>query len=109
MESVKEKRRRIRERDEVLGDGLVDEGHHMARVLDRIADAIIPHTISNDIQGNMSTPNSTPTILSESDPNSKVQDRMKLLENRTTAVEHAVAEVQADTKDILSLLREKLR
>jgi hypothetical protein len=92
VENVKEKRRRIRERGEILGDSLVDEGRHMVGVLDRIADAIIPVDSSDSpLTSNLGT----------------VQRHIDALEHRTTAMEQAVADVQADTKEILLLLKSR--
>ncbi|KAG0132081.1 hypothetical protein HOY82DRAFT_606843 [Tuber indicum] len=93
IESVREKRRKIRQRSEFLDTSLAEESSRLTAVLERVANALVPVS---------ATTSEKPEPLAEA-----TELRLRTLEARLENAQGALEEVKGNTMEILKILQQK--
>ena len=99
VETLRDKRRKIRERGELLDASLAKESDRLTAVLERVANSLVPDTSENK--------------LIDQDANTLqerfevTENRLKALETRLETTEQALGEVKDNTAEILRVLQSK--
>ncbi|RPA99566.1 hypothetical protein L873DRAFT_891232 [Choiromyces venosus 120613-1] len=124
VESLKDKRRKIRERGEQLDAQLAEEGDRMTSILERVTDALISST-GNSINTLLETiaksnsgysgyallilseildSSSSSQLQHESKSTDILQEKFNLLEDQVQSVEASLKQVQDNMNKILDIL-----
>lgn len=99
VETLRDKRRKIRERGELLDAGLAKESERLTAVLERVANSLVPGTSDN---------NSTDQSVNTWQEGIEVtENRLKAMETRLETTEQALEEVKNNTAEILRVLQSK--
>ncbi|KAG0640598.1 hypothetical protein HOY80DRAFT_1116832 [Tuber brumale] len=102
IESIQDKRRKIKKRGELLDASLAEESSRLTAVLERVASALVPACPSSDLT-KQSSPDAVP-MITEPD---MTEIYFKSLESRLDIAEEALEEVKGNTVEILKILQQK--
>lgn len=101
IETLRDKRRKIKEWGEHLDASLAEKSSCLTSILERVATALPPTTSMSDIRTGQSSDIHMPTELE------KMETWFKLLETRLWTAEEALEEVKGNTVEILRILQQK--
>jgi len=99
VETLRDKRRKIRERGDLLDAGLAKESDRLTAVLERVANSLVPGSSENK-----STDQSANTWQESMQV---TENRLKAMERRLETTEEALGEVKDNTAQILRVLQSK--
>ncbi|KAG0634845.1 hypothetical protein HOY80DRAFT_1058782 [Tuber brumale] len=102
IESIRDKRGKIKERGELLDASLAEESSRLTAVLERIASALVPTCSSSDLT-KQSSPDAVPMITKPD----MTETRFKSLKSQLDIAEEALEEVKGNTVEILKILQQK--
>jgi len=101
IETLRDKRRKIKERGEYLDASLAEESSRLTGILERVATALVPATSTSN------TSTSQPSDVQISTELEKTETRFKSLETRLGTAEETLEEVKGNTAEILKILQQK--
>ena len=101
IETLRDKRRKIKERGERLDASLAEESSRLTGILERVATALVPATGTSD------PPTGQPSDVQMPTEPEKTETRFKSLETRLGTAEEALEEVKGNTVEILKILQQK--